>query len=175
MDKLTDSILIKISVISFIVAVYFLTPNPLSLAAVFVVIAIYIGYIVVQARWVESQANEWLLVIQDGKLVKAGVGLKAIVGFSDTVVKFPSKIEKVGFTANNVTKEMQGIKITGFAFWTVYREEDGPFRCYKYMQGNDTNSNIKAMCESVVRAQIANSTLNEVIQNRHTIRNAVRK
>lgn len=55
---------------------------------------------------------------------------------------------------------MQGVQITGFAFWTVFREEDGPFRCYKYMQGNDANSNVKAMCESVVRSQIANSSLN---------------
>lgn len=110
-------------------------------------------------RFVESNPNEWLVVIRDGKLVQAGVGLKTFIGLTDTYVKFPSKVERVEFTANNVTKEMQGVIITGFAFWTVYREEDGPFRCYRYMEGGDANANVQAMCESVLRNLIANSTL----------------
>jgi len=66
-------------------------------------------------------------------MIKAGVGLKTFIGISDTVVRFPSRVEKVEFRANNVTKEMQGVIIEGFAFWSVNRENDGPFRCYKYM------------------------------------------
>ncbi len=121
-------------------------------------------------RFVESQPNEWLLVIRDGKLIKAGVGLKTFIGITDTYVKFPSKVEQVEFTANNVTKEMQGVVITGFAFWSVYRDEDGPFRCYKYMEGGDANRNVQAMCESVLRNLIANSTLDEVMKNRNHLR-----
>ena len=73
-------------------------------------------------RFVESEPNEWLLVIRDGKLVKAAVGLKTFIGITDTFVKFPSRVERVEFSANNVTKEMQGVIITGFAFWSVYRD-----------------------------------------------------
>ena len=58
---------------------------------------------------------------------------------------------------------MQGVIITGFAFWSVFRDEDGPFRCYKYMEGGDANSNVQAMCESVLRNLIANSSLDEVL------------
>lgn len=47
--------------------------------------------------------------------------MKTFVGLSDTVVKFPSRVEKVTFSANNVTQEMQGVQITGFAFWSVFR------------------------------------------------------
>lgn len=108
-------------------------------------------------------------------MAKAGIGMKTLIGISDTVVKFPSRVEKVTFSANNVTQEMQGVSITGFAFWSVFREEDGPFRCFKYMQGNDANSNVRAMCESVVRSQIANSSLDQVLRNRHSIRDAVKK
>jgi hypothetical protein len=43
-------------------------------------------------------------VIRDGKMVKAGVGLKTFVGLTDAVVKFPSKVERVEFSAMNVTK-----------------------------------------------------------------------
>lgn len=167
--------LAKIGVISLAIAVYFLTPNALSIISAIFVFITYGVVLFLQSRWVKSDADQWLLIIRDGKLVRAGIGLQTLSGFSDTVVKFPSKIEKVTFSANNVTKEMQGVNITGFAFWSVYREDDGPFRCYKYMQGNDANSNVRAMCESVVRSQIANSSLEEVLRNRHSIRDAVKK
>lgn len=65
---------------------------------------------------------------------------------------------------------MQGVEISGFAFWSVYRNDDGPFRCYKYMEGGDANSNVRAMCESVLRNLIANSTLEEVLRNRNHLR-----
>lgn len=127
-----------------------------------------------QGQWVESEADEWLLVIRDGKLTKAGIGMKTFIGLTDTVVKFPSRVERVNFTANNVTKEMQGVEITGFAFWSVYRESDGPFRCYKYMEGNNANANVQAMCESVLRSQIANSSLDEVLRKRDVLRDAIK-
>ena len=97
------------------------------------------------------------------------------MGLTDTVVKFPSRIEQVTFRANNVTSEMQGVDITGFAFWSVYREDDGPFRCYKYMQGNDATSNVQAMCESVLRSQIANSSLDQVLRNRNVLRDSIKR
>jgi regulator of protease activity HflC (stomatin/prohibitin superfamily) len=65
---------------------------------------------------------------------------------------------------------MQGVIITGFAFWSVFREGDGPFRCYKYMEGGDANRNVNAICESVLRNLIANSTLSEVLRNRKHLR-----
>lgn len=109
-------------------------------------------------------------MIRDGKLIKSGIGLKAFLGLTDSFVKFPSKVERVTFTANNVTKEMQGVIITGFVFWSVFREGDGPFRCYKYMEGGDANRNVNAICESVLRNLIANSTLAEVLRNRKHLR-----
>ena len=133
------------------------------------------GAFYVQNRWVESTPNEWLLVISEGKLAQSGVGLKTYVSITDSVVKFPSKVEQVGFEANNVTKEMQGVVITGFAFWSVYRDEDGPFKCYKYMQGGDANANVQAMCESALRNLIANSTLDEVLKNRDHLRDNMKK
>ena len=65
---------------------------------------------------------------------------------------------------------MQGVNIAGFAFWSTYRDDDGPFRCYKYMQGLDPNSSVQALCESALRNLIANSTLTEVMKNRDHLR-----
>jgi hypothetical protein len=55
-------------------------------------------------------------------MVKAGIGLKSFVWPSQSVVKFPSTIYKVNFKANNVTKEMQGVEVSGFAIWSVHRD-----------------------------------------------------
>lgn len=43
-------------------------------------------------RWETAEPNEWLLLIENGKLSKCGVGLKCFVWPSQTVVKFPSAI-----------------------------------------------------------------------------------
>lgn len=45
-----------------------------------------------------------MVVIKDGKMSKAGVGLKTLIGLTDSFVKFPSRVEQVSFQANNVTK-----------------------------------------------------------------------
>lgn len=133
LSKLTDKHLAIIGGLGSLIASYCLAPESLMWKAPLGVIAIAGAVMFAQGQWVESGADEWLLVVRDGQLVKAGIGLKTFVGLTDTVVKFPSRVERVNFTANNVTKEMQGVEITGFAFWSVYRQDDGPFRCYKYM------------------------------------------
>ncbi|KAL4489277.1 hypothetical protein ABPG72_006341 [Tetrahymena utriculariae] len=132
------------------------------------------GFNFIQSFWVQSNPNQWLLVIQNGTLIKAGVGLKCFVLPNQTYVTFPSKIEKVSFNANNVTKEMQGLEVSGFAIWSVNREGDGPFKCYKYTQGSNANENVKIMCESIVRHQIANHALQEVLTNRNMLRDSMK-
>ena len=77
--------------------------------APFGVLAVAGAILFAQGQWVQSGADEWLLVIRDGKLVKSGIGMKTFMGITDTIVKFPSRVERVNFTANNVTKEMQGV------------------------------------------------------------------
>jgi regulator of protease activity HflC (stomatin/prohibitin superfamily) len=139
-----------------------------TLGGIFIVV--FTLFVFIRKRFVEAEPNEWLLIIKNGKLVKAGVGLKVFLGLTDSFVKFPSRVERVEFTAKNVTNEMQGVAITGFAFWSVFREEDGPFRCYKYMEGGNANRNVQAMCESVLRNLIANSILSEVLRNRKHLR-----
>lgn len=42
------------------------------------------------------------------------------------------------------------------------------------MQGGDANNNVQAMCESVLRNLIANSSLDEVLRNRNHLRDNIR-
>lgn len=76
-----------------------------------------------------------------------------------------------------VTKEMQGIEIKGFAIYGIDRELDneGPFLYYKYMTGNNAQENVKTMCESIARFVIANAELNEILTNREVLKTKMEK
>jgi len=106
---------------------------------------------IVQGLWRSSSPNEWLLVIENGQQKTAGVGFARYCLPTQTTVKFPSSLRRVFFEASNVTKEFQGIKVSGFVNWKVLRELDGPFRFYKYIQGSSGDTNIRILCESLVR------------------------
>lgn len=62
----------------------------------------------------------------------------------------------------------------------MYRDGDGPFKAYKYgMVGSpelasQADNNIRGMAESIVRHQVANLGMSEVIANRELLRNTVR-
>lgn len=56
--------------------------------------------------------------------------------------------------------------MNGFAIWSVNREEDCPFKFYKYTQNGQAEENIRVMCESIVRHLIANMALKDLISNR---------
>ncbi len=104
LEKIKDKTLATVGTISFTIAVYLLAPRAIAIPAALLVLIVAGAIVFLQSRWVESEADEWLLVIRDGKMIKAGIGMKTLIGFSDTVVKFPSRVEKVTFSANNVTQ-----------------------------------------------------------------------
>ena len=95
MEKLTDKVLSGIIAGGSLVASIFLAPPKYVWVASGLVVAAAAAGLIIKHHWVESQPNEWLLVIRNGKLIKAGVGLKTFASLSDTVVRFPSKVEKV--------------------------------------------------------------------------------
>jgi regulator of protease activity HflC (stomatin/prohibitin superfamily) len=77
---------------------------------------------------------------------------------------------------------MQGVEVGGVLIWSVYREEDGPFRCYKSF-GEDlmqksgpkvANQKLENMAVSIIRDRIANMTINDILKNRQKLRNGVK-
>jgi len=129
---------------------------------------------------VEAKANEWMLIIRNGKMIKGSIGLATWIMPGDQTVKFPSLINQVTFKASQVSSEMQGVDVTGMLIWSVYRSEDGPFRCYKSF-GQDLNGNCKVaneklenMAVSIIRDRIANLTLNDILRNRNKLRDGVK-
>lgn len=65
--------------------------------------------------------------------------------------------------------------------WTVYREKDGPFRCYKAF-GDDlkmknpveANLQLENMAVSIIRDKIANLSINDILKNRQKLRDGVK-
>ena len=135
----------------------------------------------IRSRYVIARPNEWLLVIHKGQMVKAGVGLSTFRRWGQQVVRFPSSIQRLQFKAQQVTKEMQGIEVSGFVNWVVYREDQGPWKAYQNLENLESgesqqaNDNIARLAESIIRHRVANSTIEEVITNREALRNKIRQ
>lgn len=132
--------------------------------------------------FVTAKPNEWLLVMRNGRVVCSGVGASYYVMPGDQVVKFPSKINRFKFSASQITEEKQGIEVEGVLVWSVFRENDGPLRAYKFL-GDDlkadvpvnANDTLKEMSNSIVRHRIANSTIDDILKKRDEIRNEIRR
>lgn len=131
--------------------------------------------------WVAGRPNDWVLIMNNGKMVKAGVGLCTFKSPFDQVATFPARVYKVEFTTEQVTNEMQGVRVCGMLVWTVNRIGEGPFNAYKNLgdisSGNPVSANesLVAMSTSVVRSCIANSTMMEMMRNRELLRSAIKK
>lgn len=94
----------KLGVLSLFLAILLLSSLEFFIVSLIVTIVAWSSIKYLQNWWVEGAPNEWVLVIKNGKMVRSGVGLKTLVFPNETYVKFPSKVEKVEFKAENVTK-----------------------------------------------------------------------
>jgi len=126
---------------------------------------------------VTGKANEWVVVINNGVQKQAGIGLSVMRGPNDQVAVFPSKVNKVTLTAEQITEEMQGLRVSAMIVWTINREGDGPMKAYKNL-GEDlvadkpeiANALIINMASAIIRNCIANSTIDQIIKNRDELK-----
>jgi flotillin len=82
---------------------------------------------------ITAQPDEWLLCIRDGKLIKAGVGIRLWPRPFDAVARFSSTLQRVSFTVEALSVEQVRVAIEGFILWSVSPEGDGPFRAFQKM------------------------------------------
>lgn len=146
-------------------------------AVVFLAKAIY-------NRFEVGKPNEWLLIIKDGEMKLAGVGMTAYRSLGAQAVKFSSNVHKVEWKAQEMTNQRAGVEVKGFALWTVYRpskdDPDGPFRAYKSIPGLSEgratagNEYVKQLTESIIRDCVANMSIMDVMQRRDHMRTSVR-
>ena len=141
-----------------------------------------VGYFKVFRRFYSAEPNEWMLVMRNGKVIECGIGISYYASLFDVVVKFPSQINKVRFQAQQVTQEVQGLEVSGIIIWSVFRDNEGPLKAFKYLgediKTNDpatANDKIVEIANSIVRHRVANSTIDEVLKNREMVREEIKK
>lgn len=117
----------------------------------------YLAYDYFMSHIQTAEPDQWMLVMENSQLKKSGIGIRCLVHFWQTSVKFKSQINSVAFRASQVTQEMQGIEIAGSAVWGIKKEE--PLKYFIYMAGGNPNDTIRLLCESVVRNTIANTEI----------------
>ena len=75
-----------------------------------------LGVAAAAAAWwsfVVAQPDEWLLRIRDGKLVRSGIGISVWRRPGDLIVRFTSTMQRVGFTAEALTREGIDVLLEG--------------------------------------------------------------
>ena len=81
---------------------------------------------------VSGKANEWVVLIDsNGNYKDSGIGLNCFRGPWDQVAKFPSQLNQINFSTQQVDKNMQGVEVSGSIVWSIFRENDGPYKAYK--------------------------------------------
>lgn len=77
---------------------------------------------------------------------------------------------------------MQGVEVRGNIIWSVYRKDDGPFKCYKMFgkalqsrNPRSVNDKLGDMAVSIVRDRVANMSLDDILKNRNKLRNGVKE
>ncbi len=148
----------------------------------FVVVTVQQITKLLKSLFVTGKANEWVLIMNNGKLKATGIGLATFKGPYDQVAKFPARIFKASFSTEQVTLEMQGVKVSGILVWSINRIGDGPFNAYKNL-GPDlstenpehANDTLVSMSSAIVRNCIANSTIEQMLRDRQKVCQAIKK
>jgi hypothetical protein len=85
-------------------------------------------------RWgrVAANANEFLIQMRRGKVVRSGQGLSCFKWPWDSVAVVPTSIAKRTFSADQVTVEKVGVEVRGLA---VYRIAD-PLLAFRMIDGD---------------------------------------
>jgi regulator of protease activity HflC (stomatin/prohibitin superfamily) len=117
-------------------------------------------------RWgrVTAQANEFLIQMRSGKVVRAGQGLSCFKWPSDSVAIVPTSIAKLVFSADQVTVEKVGVEVRGLA---VYRIAE-PLLAYRMIDLDRTSLTdvLRDMFVGATRRIVASLSLDACITHR---------
>lgn len=122
--------------------------------------------------FVTVSPSEYIIHIRGGKIIHKGLGSSVFVMPRDRYCIIPSTASNIAFKADQITRENQGVEISGFAIWKISEPE----KIYLHFDFSSEQSPIpqindylKDVVESAIRHQIANMTIEDVLRKRGTI------
>ena len=90
-------------------------------------------------------------------------------------------MHQVSFESEQVTTEMQGVRVTGNLFWRIEESEQGPFKAYTNLGADiatdnprTANSNLQQQAAAIVRDSIANAKLRTIMKDRNSVVEAIK-
>ena len=117
-------------------------------------------------RWgrVTAGANEFLIQMRNGKVVRAGQGLSCFKWPSDSVTIVPTSIARLSFAADQVTLEKVGVEVRGLA---VYRIAE-PLLAFRMIELDRTSLTeiLRDMFVGATRRIVASLTLDACMRHR---------
>jgi hypothetical protein len=121
---------------------------------------------------VRVNPSDYVIRLRNGKIYKQGLGMSFITIPSEQYVIIPTVVSKIAFLADQISKENQGVEVSGFAIWKV----GDPTKTYLHFDFSQAeppteiiNTFLKDVVESAIRHQVANMSIEEVLRKRGTI------
>lgn len=116
--------------------------------------------------------SDFVIRVKKGAIVsqKRGLGFFCLPWHQYCVI--PSEVSTIAFSADQITKENQGIQIDGFAIWKITQPEK-TYLHFEFDFRNEAidkiNQYLKEVVTSAIRHQVASMEIEEVLRKRGTI------
>jgi len=121
---------------------------------------------------VRVNPSDYVIRLRNGKIHAQGLGMNFFTIPREQYVIIPTTVSKIHFLADQISKENQGVEVSGFAFWKVNMPEK-TYLHFDFAGKKDPIDTIdiflKDVVESAIRHQVANMTIEEVLRKRGTI------
>ena len=126
----------------------------------------HFGYII-------ANPAEFAIQRRRGRTRRSGRGISFFcLPLIDRYYIIPSSAQSIGFTADQITSENQGVEVAGFAIWKVGDPEKAS-ASFDFVDASaaiaSIGENLRNVVESAIRYQVANMTIEDVLRKRGTI------
>ena len=123
-------------------------------------------------RYVTVNPSDYAIVFKNGNIIKEGRGFRFYCTPRIQSVIIPGNVKNITFVADQISKENQGVEVSGFAIWKV-GDPKKIYQNFDFKQSEDTMEQVSAflkdVVESAIRHMVANMTIEEVLRKRGTI------
>jgi len=122
--------------------------------------------------YIQPQPSDFVLMLKDGEIVRSARGIGFFCFPWTQYCIIPSSIRTIGFKADQITKENQGIEVSGFAIWKIAQPE----KTYLHFNFDDMNAALDTLGKSLhevvisaIRHQVASMSIEDVLRKRGSI------
>lgn len=122
--------------------------------------------------YVRVNPSDYVIRFRKGKIHREGRGMSFFCMPREQYVIIPSVANSITFVADQITKENQGVEVSGFTIWHIKE----PTKVYTQFDFYETEAPLrkideylKDVVESAIRHMVSNMTIEEVLRKRGTI------